>query len=142
MDTRIKTKMKINKPVAEVFEAIVSPEQIGGYWFSESTGRLEEGKNVTLKYEEYNAEGEMNVLHVEQDKELIFSWGETQVSIMFHATNEDSTMIEVTETGLSSDDPDVINKMMGQKEGWVYMLTCLKGYLENGITTLRASLVH
>jgi hypothetical protein len=27
------------------------------------------------------------------------------------------------------------------KEGWVYALTCLKGYLEFGVTQLRAGLV-
>ena len=26
----------------------------------------------------------------------------------------------------------------GPKEGWVYTLTCLKGYLENGASNLRA----
>jgi len=40
------------------------------------------------------------------------------------------------------DDPEIVNKMLGQKEGWVYMLTCLKAYLENGVITLRASLEH
>ena len=51
-------------------------------------------------------------------------------------------MIEVNESGLKEDDPEIVNKMIGQKEGWVYMLTCLKGYLENGINNLRASLIH
>jgi hypothetical protein len=50
--------------------------------------------------------------------------------------------IEVNESGLKEDDPEKVNKMIGQKEGWVYTLTCLKSYLENDVNTLRASLIH
>ena len=50
--------------------------------------------------------------------------------------------IEVNESDLKEDDPEKVNKMIGQKEGWVYTLTCLKGYLENDVNTLRASLIH
>jgi hypothetical protein len=31
--------------------------------------------------------------------------------------------------------------MLDNKEGWVYMLTCLKGYLEFDVNKLRAGLV-
>ena len=141
MDTTIKTKMKIDKPASEVFSAIVDPEKMGGYWFSSGTGRVEQGALITWRYEEYGAEGSIDVLKVKENEEIIFSWGDTTVTMTFLETDE-GTLIEVTEAGLKADDPEIVNKMLGQKEGWVYMLTCLKGYVENGITTLRASLVH
>lgn len=147
MNTQVTTKMKINKPSGEVFEAIVDPEKIGGFWFSSSSERWEQGKTVTLRYDEYNAEGDINVLEVEENKRIVFSWGAehdqgTIVTITLTDLDDKSTMIEVIESGLKEDDPEVVNKMMGQKEGWVYTLTCLKGYLENDINTLRASLIH
>jgi uncharacterized protein YndB with AHSA1/START domain len=147
MNTQVTTKMKINKPSGEVFEAIVDPEKIGGFWFSSSSERWEQGKTVTLRYDEYNAEGAINVLEVEENKRIVFSWGAehdqgTIVTITLTELDEKSSMIEVIESGLKEDDPEVVNKMMGQKEGWVYTLTCLKGYLENDINTLRASLIH
>jgi uncharacterized protein YndB with AHSA1/START domain len=147
MNTQVTTKMKINKPSGEVFEAIVDPEKIGGFWFSSSSERWEQGKLVTLRYDEYNAEGAINVLEVEENKRIVFSWGAehdqgTIVTITLTDLDDKSTMIEVIESGLKEDDPEVVNKMMGQKEGWVYTLTCLKGYLENDINTLRASLIH
>ncbi|MDN4608512.1 SRPBCC family protein [Sporosarcina highlanderae] len=141
MNTNVTSKMKINKPVAEVFEAIVEPEKMGCYWFSSGTSRVEQGKTITWKYEEYGAEGDIHVLSVVENKEIVFNWGETKVEMMFKET-DGGTILEVTESGFKADDPDIVSKMMGQKGGWVYMLTCLKGYLENGITTLRASLVH
>lgn len=145
MNTQLTTTFKINRPTNEVFEAIVDPEKIGHFWFTSSSERWEEGKTITLKYDEYHAEGTINVLEVENNKKIVFSWGgegqETTVSITFTEDGTD-TIIKVIESGLKEDDPEIVAKMIGQKEGWVYMLTCLKGYLENGINTLRASLIH
>ncbi|MET3322502.1 UNVERIFIED_ORG: uncharacterized protein YndB with AHSA1/START domain [Peribacillus simplex] len=146
MDTQVTTKFKILKPVNEVYEAIVVPEKMSNYWFSSGTGRVEQGKTITWRYDEYNAEVVINVLEVEEDKKIVFSWGgygqETVVTITLKELDNTSTIIEVNELGFKEDDPEIINKMIGQKEGWVYMLTCLKGYLENGINNLRASLIH
>ncbi|MED1203234.1 SRPBCC family protein [Heyndrickxia acidicola] len=146
MDTQVTTKMKILKPANEVFEAIVDPEKIGNFWFSRSSERWEEGKTIALRYDEYNAQGDIKVLEVEENKKMVFSWGgygqETVVTITLKELDRSTTIIEVNESGLKEDDPEIVNKMMGQKEGWVYTLTCLKGYLENGVNTLRASLIH
>lgn len=146
MDTQITTKLKIRKPANEVFEAIVDPVKMSNYWFSSGTARVEQGKTIFWRYDEYNAEGVINVLEVDENNKIIFSWGgndqETIVTIILEELNAMSTVIKVTETGLKEDDPEIVNKMLGQKEGWVYMLTCLKAYLENGVITLRASLEH
>lgn len=147
MDTQITAKMKIFKPVSEVFEAIVDPVKIGNYWFSSSSQRWEEGKRITLRYDEYDAKGAIQVREIIANKKIIFSWGEehneeTVVTIALEELGDAYTVIEINETGLKEDDPEVVHKMMGQKEGWVYMLSCLKGYLEHGIHDLRASLIH
>jgi uncharacterized protein YndB with AHSA1/START domain len=146
MDTQVTTKFKILKPANEVFEAIVDPEKMSNYWFSSGTGRVEQGKTITWRYDEYNAEVTINVLEVEENKKIVYSWGgngqETVVTITLKELDHTSTIIEVNESGLKEDDPEIVNKMIGQKEGWVYMLTCLKGYLENGVHNLRASLIH
>ena len=146
MDTQVTTKFKILKPTNEVFEAIVDPEKMSNYWFSSGTGRVEQGKTITWRYDEYNAEGIVNIIEVERNKKIVFSWGEygqeTVVTITLTGLDNVNTVIAVNESGLKEDDPEIVSKMIGQKEGWVYMLTCLKGYLENGVTNLRASLLH
>lgn len=146
MDTQVITKMKVFKPADEVFDALINPEQMSNYWFSSGTGRIEQGKTVIWRYDEYNAEGAVHVLEVEKDARIVFSWGEdnqeTVVTITLKKLDNNSIIVEVNESGLKEDDPQIVNKMLQQKEGWVYMLTCLKGYLENDISNLRASLVH
>jgi uncharacterized protein YndB with AHSA1/START domain len=146
MNTEITTKMKILRPVNEVFEAIVDPEKMANYWFSSGTGRVEQGETITWRYDEYNAEGIVYVSEVVENEKIIFSWGgegqKTVVAITLEKLDKSTTIIQIIESGLQENDPEIVNKMLGQKEGWVYMLTCMKGYLENGINNLRASLIH
>lgn len=138
--------MKINKPANEVFEAFVDPAKIGNYWFSSSSERWEKGKKILLRYDEYGAEGFINIIELQENKQINFSWGEqndeTVVTITLDVLDENSTIVKVSESGFKAEDPNIVTKMLGQKEGWIYMLSCLKGYLEHDIKDLRASLVH
>jgi len=135
------TKMKIVKSANEVFEAFVDPSKIGNFWFSSSSERWEQGKIITLRYDEYDAQGDIKVLEVEINKKIVFKWGDDHiVTITLEALDTSSTIIEITEDGFNKNDDDFINQLLDNKEGWVYMLTCLKGYLEYG-DNLRAALV-
>ncbi|WP_313800797.1 SRPBCC family protein [Cytobacillus sp.] len=147
MNTQITTKFRIQCSAKEIFEAIVDPEKIGNFWFSSSSQRWEQGKRITLRYDEYGAEGVINVLEVDQNKKIVFAWGadqdnETIVTITINELEKMNTIIEISESGFKEKDPELVNKMIGQKEGWVYMLSCLKCYLENDVKNLRASLLH
>ncbi len=142
------TKMEIRKPAHDVFEAFVDPDQIGNFWFSSSSERWEEGKTVTLRYEEYGAQGDIHVIEMISDQKIVFEWGREDgepdlVTITFKNTDSDlaGTVVEVNEDGFDENDPELIPKLVGNKEGWVYMLTCLKGYLEFDVNRLRGALV-
>jgi uncharacterized protein YndB with AHSA1/START domain len=135
------TKLKILKPANEVFEAFVDPSKIGKFWFSSSSERWEQGKTVTLRYDEYNAQGDIEVMEVDINKKIVFQWGEGHiVTITLKELDNSSTIIEVNEEGFNENDGEAISELIDNKEGWVYMLTCLKGYLEYGVN-LRAALV-
>jgi deazaflavin-dependent oxidoreductase (nitroreductase family) len=43
-----KTAMLIRKPIANVFEAFIDPQLTTKFWFTKSSGRLEEGKEINL----------------------------------------------------------------------------------------------
>lgn len=145
MVMEVTVKLQINKPVASVFEALVDREKIGNYWFTTSSENWAQGQTVILKYEEYKAEVAIRLLEMVDEEKIVFSWGEEQeetiVSIELREQEDLKTIIEVRESGFKEEDPQLLEKLLGQKEGWVYTLTCLKGYLEHGISDLRASLV-
>ncbi|MDF2068467.1 SRPBCC domain-containing protein [Bacillus sp. Cr_A10] len=140
----ILTKFRILKPASEVFEAFVDPLRIGNFWWSSSSERWEQGKTITLRYDEYNAEVNIKVTEIDINKKIVFKWGELEentVTISMKEVDELSTIIEVNEEGFNENEDEIINTLVDNKEGWVYMLTCLKAYLEFGITELRAGIV-
>jgi uncharacterized protein YndB with AHSA1/START domain len=141
-----RTKMKIFKSANEVFEAFVDPSKIGNFWFSSSSERWEQGKIITLRYVEYDVQGDIKIMEIEENKNIVFQWGADGeghvVTITLKELDNASTIIEVNEEGFNENDDDLISNLLGNKEGWVYMLTCLKGYLEFGVNKLRAGLVN
>ncbi|ALC87928.1 hypothetical protein AM499_20585 [Bacillus sp. FJAT-22090] len=140
----ILTKFRILKPASEVFEAFVDPLRIGNFWWSSSSERWEQGKRITLRYDEYNAEVNIKVTEIDINKKIVFKWGELEentVTISMKEVDELSTIIEVNEEGFNENEDEIINTLVDNKKGWVYVLTCLKAYLEYGITNLRAGIV-
>ncbi|OEK99640.1 SRPBCC family protein [Staphylococcus saprophyticus] len=130
------TKMQVDVPRETVFEAFVDPEKIGGFWFSSSSERWEQGKTITLRYEEYDAELNINIERVEDNQLIAFTWGAHPVTIQFEES-EAGTVVTTTEKDFDTQD---LKQLLGQKEGWVYMLSCLKVYLEHGVT-IRAAIL-
>lgn len=140
------TKMNILKPANEVFEAFVDPEKIGNFWFSSSSERWQQGKTIKLEYKEYNAIVDIEVMEIVDNQKIVYQWGEPGQAhiITISLTKQDdlSTLVVVNEEGFKEDAPDFINQLIGNKEGWVFMLTCLKGYLEFDVNKLRTGLAE
>lgn len=140
----ITTKFRISRPANEVFEAFVDPEKIGNFWFSSSSERWEQGKAIYLEYDLYNAELDIRVVEIVKNRKIVFKWGPSEneqvVTIVLEEQDSSSTIIEVVEDGFDENDPELVARLLDQKEGWVFMLSCLKAYLEFGVSQLRGGL--
>lgn len=55
----VQAQMLIRKPIQEVFEAFINPEITTNFWFTKSTGKLEEGKTITWEWEMYGVKSEV-----------------------------------------------------------------------------------
>ncbi len=143
MDITITTKMKILKQAHEVFEAFVDPEKIKNFWFSGSSARWEENKIISLEYLEYGAKLDIEMVEVIPDKKIVFKWGENGdehlITIIINEIDKTSCTVKASESGWK-ENTELVH-LLGNKEGWVFMLTCLKAYMENGIHNLRVGLV-
>lgn len=53
MKLTAKTGLQIQKPISEVFEAIVNPEHLTKYFISYSSGTLESGTKVHWEFEDF-----------------------------------------------------------------------------------------
>lgn len=139
------TKIRINKSAADVFEAFADPDKLAQFWFSGSA-RLEQGQTFTWRYEEYNAEVPIYIAELAAAERIVFRWGGEDggnlVTITMYPEQPTVTVVEVVEEGFDrgADSDELREVMIDNKGGWTYMLACLKGYLEFGVS-LRASLV-
>ncbi|WP_029038861.1 SRPBCC domain-containing protein [Salinimicrobium xinjiangense] len=133
----IKTALQIAKPIVEVFEAIVDPEKMSGYFISESSGRMEEGKTLQWAFTEFPGSFPVKILKVKAPENVIFEWegseGKTlEVNISLEELNGSQTLVRVTEVGMEANDAG-ITWLKQNTEGWANFLACLKAYMEYGI---------
>jgi len=133
----IKAALKIQKPLHDVFEAIVDPAKMSNYFLKKGSGRIEEGKTITWSFPEFDMEFPIRVNKVEIDKYISFFWDDfdgtqTNVEITLTVKEDNSTFVTVTEKSRVNDDAG-IKWLKGNTEGWANFLACLKAYLEYGI---------
>lgn len=136
-------RTKINKPVAEVFKAVVDSGTIIKYFVNKTSSDLVPGEKVSWHWNEYG-DGEVTVKRVIENQliELALdseNWQKTVdeayeviVSFEFEALDERSTMVAISESGWRHDEAGY----KGSHDncgGWQHMLLCLKGFLEYGI---------
>jgi len=128
-----KASIQIQKPIEEVFEGIVNPEKMTNYFISESTGRMETGKELTWKFPEFDQRFPIKNIKTEINSSVSFVWDPaTVVTILLEALPDKSTIIKVTEDGKEFNEEN-LKWAIGNTEGWANFLACMKAYLEYGI---------
>ncbi len=133
---QIKAALQIQKPGHEVFEAIADPEQMRHYFISESTGRIEEGKQLVWRFPEFDVDVPVRIATIIQDKFISYYWPvnetETLVEITLSPFDQQFTVVTVTEKEMNNNEAG-IRWLQGNTEGWANFLACLKAWLEYGI---------
>lgn len=132
----INCAMQIQKPIHEVFEAIILPEKMSNYFISQSTGIMEEGKNLIWKFPEFDLECPVKVQKIEKDKYISFYWENSGVDLLVEITlseNENnSTLVSISEKSMENNEVG-LKWLSGNSFGWSNFLACLKAYLEYNI---------
>ena len=132
----IKAAIQIQKPIHEVFEAIVDPLKMSNYFISKASGRMEEGKQILWQFPEFDMEFPIRVGKIEKDQYISYYWEVDKLELLVEFTlttpKPGNTLVSVTEKSRNNDDAGI--KWLGQNtEGWANFLACLKCYLEYGI---------
>lgn len=128
-----KATLQIQKPVSEVFAAIVNPEKMTKYFISESTGRMEEGKEIIWKFPEFPDKFPVKVTEIQPNKSVSFGWDEeTVVHIILEEQPDKSTVVKVTEGEKELNEKN-LEWLVSNSFGWGNFLCCMKAYLEYGI---------
>ncbi|TCB96879.1 ATPase [Micromonospora zingiberis] len=152
MDLRFKIAGRISRPVHEVFEAVVDPEQLSGYFTTGGAkGRLATGATVSWDFADFPGAFPVEVVEVEQDRRIVLRWaaaddpGEpatveptaagaycTTVTMEFEPLGGDRTLVTIAEEGWRPT-AEGQRASYGNCEGWTSMLCCMKAWLEHGI---------
>lgn len=136
MTYAVKVNYPVSKPISEVFDAVVNKEKITQYFVSHSSGDMVAGQTLIWRWEDYNAEGPVKILKVEENQLIQFEWDVqgklVVVSMFFEEKGKNKTHLTITEEGFELNDKDV-KRMLDQTQGWTDFCCSLKAYLYAGI---------
>lgn len=135
---------RISRPVSEVFEAVVDPAKLSGYFTTGGAkGRLETGATVTWDFHDFPGAFPVEVVKVEKDRRIVLRWGaapdddpagsyQTTVTMTFEPIEDNRTLVTIAESGFR-ENPAGQKASYGNCEGWTGMLCAMKVYVEHGI---------
>ncbi len=142
MAPKFTVQLKIRRPAAEVFDAVVDPARLSGYFVASADAPLAEGATVKWKFAEGPKAFDVTVREVRSTERIVFEWPanagapDTRVVMEFRPLGAGETMVSISESGWLEDAAGV-EASYGNAGGWMHMMCCLKAYLEYGIN-LRA----
>lgn len=134
---------KIQRPVSEVFDAIVDENTICKYFTDKTSGPLLEGQRIIWTW---NTWGDFPVIvkkiveneliHLELDPQ---EWKKTEdraytvdVFLEMEPLDHGSTMLSISEQGWLTDEAG-LKGSHDNCSGWTHMALCLKAFVEHGI---------
>ncbi|MFD2600589.1 SRPBCC domain-containing protein [Flavobacterium suzhouense] len=131
----IKTAIQIQKPVHEVFEAIVDPAKMSNYFIASGSDRMETGAKLTWRFPEFDMDVPVRVGEVRKYEYISYYWDNADKEMLVEMTltaKGNDTIVRVMEKGAPNDEAG-IKWLMGNTEGWANFLACLKAWLDHGI---------
>ncbi|AYZ12227.1 polyketide cyclase [Chryseobacterium arthrosphaerae] len=130
----VEAQMLIRKPVEDVFEAFINPEVTTHFWFTKSTGKLEEGTEVTWEWEMYGVKNVVKVHQIIPNQLIRTEWGEPSVNVDYEfKTMENGTLVVIKSYGFSQTGEDLLKEINDNTGGFTTVLDGCKAYLEHGI---------
>lgn len=135
---------KILRPIARVFDAVMSRETLCRYFTSEASGDLEEGTEIRWRWEHYDVELPVVVDKVITNRLIQLTldsktWKKTidesypvKVIFEFEELDDGSTMLSISEEGWKTD-AEGLKGSHDNCGGWTHMAMCLKAWVEHSI---------
>lgn len=126
--------MLIRKPIEEVFNAFINPKVTTNFWFTKSTGKLEEGKTATWEWEMYGVKTTVNVLQIIRNQLIKTEWGEPSTNVDYEFKEmEKGTLVVIKSYGYSQTGEELLKVINDNTGGFTTVLDGCKAYLEHGI---------
>lgn len=153
MDLKFQVQTKINKPRAEVFDAVYNPKKLSGYFTTGgASGPLTEGTTVIWRFADFPGDVPVTVKRVVPGESIVLEWAaseydefdhsdrklppaagyNTTVQMTFESVSPTATLVRIAESGWRETQKG-LNSSYGNCQGWTHMACCLKAWIEHGI---------
>jgi uncharacterized protein YndB with AHSA1/START domain len=151
MQLKFQVQTKIQKPLAEVFDAVYNPTKLSTYFTTGgATAPLNEGATVIWRFADYPGDVPVTVKKVVPNQSIVFEWDayeppakpdnkippptgyKTTVEMTFESLSPTNTLVRIVE-GNWRDTQQGLDGSYGNCMGWTQMLCCLKAFLEYNI---------
>ncbi len=147
MELTFRVSGRIARPVEDVFEAVVNPDQLSRYFTTGGAkGRLETGATVTWDFADFPGAFPVTVVEVVAPRRIVLRWeaaddapdGEpaqphdTTVTMTFEALEDGRTLVTISEDGWRQT-PKGLAASYSNCEGWTGMLYAMRMWLEHGL---------
>ena len=131
----MKLGLLVRRPPAEVFRAFTDPAITTRFWYTKSSGPVTPGAALVWEWEMHGVSTKVAVLEFEDNRRIVFRWNDAAprtVELRFIPW-QDSTYVQVTETGFEGDGDAVVAGVTGSTAGFAQVLCALKALLEHGV---------
>ncbi|TPI17349.1 SRPBCC family protein [Mesorhizobium sp. B4-1-1] len=130
------TAMLIRRPVADVFEAIIDPAITTKFWFTHSSGRLDEGKTVEWEWRMYGVSARVEVSEIVPDEKIVMQWSDPPTTVVWTFTKmpDEATFLEVRNFGFAGSADEQVKQAVDSTGGFSLVLAGAKAWLEQGLT--------
>jgi uncharacterized protein YndB with AHSA1/START domain len=153
MQLKFQIQTKIQKPLAEVFDAVYNPTKLSAYFTTGgASAQLTEGATVIWRFADYPGYCPVTVKKVTPNQQIIFEWPayepptenklppsidyKTTVEMTFESLSPTNTLVRIVESGWHETQQG-LDGSYGNCMGWTQMSCCLKAFLEYEINLRR-----
>ncbi len=157
MQLKFQVQTKIQKPIAEVFDAVYNPAKLSGYFTTGgASAPLDEGTNVIWHFADHPGDVPVSVKKVVPNKQIILQWDaaedvdrlpnqlppsagyKTTIEMTFEQLDPTTTLVRIAESGWHETQSG-LNSSYGNCQGWTFMICYLKAFVEYGINLRKGS---
>jgi len=135
----VRVGLLMRTPPEQAFEALRDPAITTRFWYTKSTGPMAPGAALRWHWEMYGVYTDVVVAEVEENRRIAFRWNTqdpdaaTDVEFRFDDRGVRGTYVEITETGLRGDGDALVDHVGASTEGFTFVLSALKAYLEHDL---------
>jgi uncharacterized protein YndB with AHSA1/START domain len=142
MELKFQVQTRIQKPVADVFDAVYNPDKLSGYFTNGgASAPLDAGTTVRWAFadnpDQEKVDFPVTVEDSVKNERIVLRWQgspgkQNRVEMLFEAAGDGETIVRISESGWDENDAD-LKRSYGNCMGWSQMLSALKAYIEYGI---------